>query len=162
MNQILQGLPMTVFGVGSQTRAFSYISDVAPVIARAPETPAAYNQIFNVGADQPYSVNDLAAAVAEAMGVAPRVTHLAAREEVVHAFSAHGKAATVFGTHSPCELHAGLTRMADWVKRHGARQSTEFGEIEVEKNLPKSWRKVESPAVPAGHINQMDSAQRHA
>ncbi len=35
MNQILQGKPMTVFGDGTQTRAFSYIGDVAPVIAES-------------------------------------------------------------------------------------------------------------------------------
>ena len=35
MNQILQGLPMTIFGDGTQTRAFSYIDDVAPVMAEA-------------------------------------------------------------------------------------------------------------------------------
>jgi len=32
MNQIMQGRPMTIFGDGKQTRAFSYIDDVAPVI----------------------------------------------------------------------------------------------------------------------------------
>ncbi len=72
MNQILQGHPMTVFGDGTQTRAFSYIGDVAPIIAAAAETPAAYNQVFNIGADQAYSVNALAEAVAGAMGVAPQ------------------------------------------------------------------------------------------
>src|SRR5690606_24729495 len=30
MNQIMQGKPLTVFGDGQQTRAFSYIDDVAP------------------------------------------------------------------------------------------------------------------------------------
>ena len=59
MNQILQDKPMTVFGDGTQTRAFSYIGDIAPLIADAIDTPAAYNQIFNVGADQPYTVNEL-------------------------------------------------------------------------------------------------------
>jgi len=58
MNQILQGKPMTVFGDGSQTRAFSYIGDVAPIIAEAVDVPDAYNQVFNIGADQPYSVNE--------------------------------------------------------------------------------------------------------
>ena len=41
MNQILQGRPMTIFGDGSQTRAFSYIDDVAPIVAEAMDVPAA-------------------------------------------------------------------------------------------------------------------------
>ncbi len=35
MNQILQNKPLTVFGNGEQSRAFSYIGDVAPVIAKS-------------------------------------------------------------------------------------------------------------------------------
>jgi UDP-glucose 4-epimerase len=140
MNQILQGKAMTVFGDGNQTRAFSYISDVAPVIARAPETPAAYNQVFNVGADRPYTVNELALAVARAMGVEASIAHLPSREEVVHAFSSHRKAEAVFGAQRPCELAQGLERMAAWVKNHGARQSQSFKEVEILKNLPQVWQ----------------------
>src|SRR5215472_3143837 len=36
MNQVMQGQPMTIFGDGTQTRAFSHIGDVAPIIATAP------------------------------------------------------------------------------------------------------------------------------
>jgi UDP-glucose 4-epimerase len=43
MNQIMQGKPVTIFGDGEQTRAFSYIGDVAPVIAESIERPSAYN-----------------------------------------------------------------------------------------------------------------------
>src|ERR1700746_1577288 len=60
MNQILQGKPMTIFGDGEQRRAFSHISDVAPIIARCIERRPAYNRVFNIGADVPYSVNVLA------------------------------------------------------------------------------------------------------
>jgi hypothetical protein len=35
MSRILQGQPLTVFGAGEQTRAFSSIDAVAPVIARS-------------------------------------------------------------------------------------------------------------------------------
>src|SRR5262245_62533911 len=59
INNLLQGKPMTIFGDGTQTRAFSYIGDVAPIIAKSIEVPEAYNQIFNIGADQPYSINEL-------------------------------------------------------------------------------------------------------
>src|SRR3954471_22651876 len=59
MNQALKGEPFTVFGDGEQTRAFSYIGDVAPAIARSVEVPAAYNETFNIGGDTPYTVNTL-------------------------------------------------------------------------------------------------------
>ena len=87
MNQIMQDLPLTIFGDGTQSRAFSYIADVAPVIARGGFEPRAYGQIFNVGADKPYSVSELASTVGRAMGTEPTITHLPARNEVLHAFS---------------------------------------------------------------------------
>jgi UDP-glucose 4-epimerase len=52
MNQLLRGEPMTIFGDGSQTRAFSHVDDVAPVIAGSVDVPAARNATFNVGADE--------------------------------------------------------------------------------------------------------------
>jgi len=54
MNQILAGRPLTVFGDGTQTRAFSYVGDVAPIVARSVDVEAARNEVFNVGADQPF------------------------------------------------------------------------------------------------------------
>ena len=139
MNQILQGKPMTVFGDGMQTRAFSYIREVAPIIARSIETPAAYNEIFNIGADQPYTVNELAEAVARSMGVEPQIAYVPARNEVMAAYSSHEKIARVFGERPSWSLEQGLGRMADWVKQHGARSSQKFEGVEVTKNFPKAW-----------------------
>jgi UDP-glucose 4-epimerase len=141
MNQLLQGKAMTIFGDGKQTRAFSYVSDVAPVIARAAERPASWNQIFNVGADQAYSVLELSRVVARAMGVEPRVLHEAPRNEVLHAFSSHARVQQHFGDLiRNVPLEDGVGRMAEWAKGVGARQSVRFPEIEVEKNMPPSWR----------------------
>jgi UDP-glucose 4-epimerase len=139
MNNILQGKPMTVFGDGSQSRAFSYIGDMAPMMAEAIEISAAYNQIFNVGADHPYTINELAHAIAAAMGVEPNIAYLPARNEVLNAYSSHAKVHQVFGERSQHTLEEGLSRMAAWVKQHGARSSTKFDGIEVMKNFPKAW-----------------------
>ncbi len=139
MNQIMQGDPMTIFGDGRQTRAFSYIDDVAPIIARSIETPAAYNQVFNVGADTPYSINFLAHVVADAMGVESNIIHLPALNEVEHAFSSHDKMHRVFGDWEPVGLEDGVRRMAEWACVVGAHSSKNFDEIEVWHNLPPSW-----------------------
>jgi UDP-glucose 4-epimerase len=56
MNSIMKKMPMFIFGDGRQTRAFTHIDDVAPYIARAVKTNGAENEIFNIGADTPYSV----------------------------------------------------------------------------------------------------------
>jgi UDP-glucose 4-epimerase len=139
MNQLLRGEPMTVFGDGQQQRAFTHISDVAPIIARSVDVPEARNQVFNVGADVPFTVNALAQIVAAAMELPLKVTHLDPRNEVQVAFSDHSKAERVFGAASKLPLEQGIEKMAKWAKTHGARESNVFDNIEVVKNLPPSW-----------------------
>lgn len=139
MNQVMQGQPMTIFGDGLQTRAFSHVDDVAEPIALAPLVPAAYQQVFNVGADQPYTVLELAHEVARAFGVQPAIRHLDGRKEVVHAYASHVKAHGVFGHSNAIGLREGIARMAVWVRERGPMTPVEFSNIEVRKNLPASW-----------------------
>jgi UDP-glucose 4-epimerase len=139
MNQVLQGQPLTIFGDGQQSRAFSYIDDVAPVIARSVFIPDAYGQVFNVGGDQPYTVNELALAVCETLGVAPDLRYLPARHEVQHAYASHDKARTFFDLPQPTDLHTGLARMAAWVRQVGSRKTQDFANIEVPIGLPAGW-----------------------
>ena len=142
MNQILKGEPMTIFGDGEQQRAFTHINDVAPIVAESINFPAAYNQIFNIGADVPFTVNNLAGVVAKKMGVPCDVKHLEARKEVTFAFSDHSKAERVFGKRKKTSLKGGVGSMAAWVKAHGARTSGVFEGIEIMKNLPPSWSRA--------------------
>lgn len=142
MNQILRREPMTIFGDGKQERAFTHISDVAPVLADSVNVPTARNEIFNIGADVPFTVNHLAEAVGKTMGVRPEVSHLDARNEVKFAFSDHSKAERVFGKRKKTSLEEGLSRMATWVRSHGARTSGVFEDIEIRKMLPPSWAKA--------------------
>ncbi len=139
MNQVLQGQPMTIFGDGQQTRAFTYIRDIVPIMVDALDIPEARNQVFNLGADQPYTVCELAERVARAMGVEPKIRFLPARNEVRHAYSSHDKLRRVFGQRPTHSLDEGLAAMAAWVRQHGARQSQKFRQIEVERNLPSVW-----------------------
>jgi UDP-glucose 4-epimerase len=142
MNQLLRGEPMSIFGDGNQQRAFTHINDVAPILAKSVEYPEARNQIFNVGADVPNTVNELADIVSGAMAVPCTVAHLEQRNEVKIAFSDHSKAERVFGGGVKTSLRDGVGSMAAWVKNHGARESSVFEGIEVMKKLPASWAKA--------------------
>jgi len=145
MNQIMTGRPMSVFGDGTQRRAFSYVGDIAPAIAASAWTPAAHGRTFNIGADRDYTVLELARAVAAAMGVPEHpVTHLAPRNEVREAWADHSAVATVLGPFSETSLETGLARMATWVRRVGPRAGQPFEGIELSRGLPASWAALTS------------------
>ena len=141
MNQALRGEPMPLFGDGLQTRAFTHVDDVAPLIAGSIEVPAARGQVFNIGADEACTVFDLAHLVAREMGVEPSLTFLPGRREVVHAYASHEKLRRVFGAGpgGTVSLADGIRRMAAWARHHGSRESRGFSAIEIAKNLPPSW-----------------------
>jgi UDP-glucose 4-epimerase len=142
MNQLLKGEAMTIYGDGTQRRAFTHINDVAPVIARSIDVHAARNQVFNIGSDAPHSVNDLARVVAHAMGAECRINHLEARNEVKVAFADHAKVERVLGEVAATTLEGGIRTMAEWVKGNGARESNIFEAIEIVKNMPSSWASI--------------------
>jgi UDP-glucose 4-epimerase len=140
MNQIMRGEPLTVFGDGTQTRAFSYIKEISGIITDSVGVKEAYGQIFNIGAETPYTVNDLAREVCAVFGVKPVINYLEARKEVMHAFSSSEKVRRVFPGAPTYTLRQGLELMAAWAKAEGPRTTNPFAEIEIEKNLPLSWR----------------------
>lgn len=136
MNQIMQGRPVTIFGDGTQTRAFSHVSDVAPLMAASIDNRRAYNQVFNIGADQPFTILELMQVVAREMGVKPEAVFLEKRDEVQHAVSDHGKLRRFFDVPEPLPLAEGIRRMALWAKKAGPREVRMFEALEITKNLP--------------------------
>lgn len=139
MNQIMQNKPLTIFGDGEQQRAFTYIGDVAPIIANSIFNPLAYNDVFNIGSNTFASVNKLVKIVADAMNTEVTVNHLLARNEVVNAYSDHSKAQNILGYKDITSLEDGVNKMALWAKKEGSKQSKKFDNIEITKNLPPSW-----------------------
>ena len=142
MNQLIKGESLTIFGDGSQTRAFSYINDVAPHIANSINIKSAYNKIFNIGGDIDYSVNQLAKTTMEVMGLSQDINYQPARNEVLHAYADHTNAKKVFNLNEDnfINLKEGIEKMADWVSKVGSRESNYFGEIEIHEKLPPIWK----------------------
>lgn len=139
MNQIMQGLPLTIFGDGSQTRAFSYVKDLSPIISKSFAVKKAYNEIFNIGAEHPYTINELALEVCRAMNVESKIVYIDERNEVKHAYASHEKVRNYFGVESKYSLQEGLSVMANWARKTGVKESKRFKHIEIKKNMPESW-----------------------
>lgn len=140
MNRMRKGEPLSVFGDGLQTRAFSYVGDIVPVLVAAANRPEMYQQIFNVGGDTPYTILELADAVRTVFGQLDYpIHHWPPRYEVTHAYSSHDK------LRKYCELDQtsltdGMKAMADWAKTVPDPENLWHRQPEIEKNLPEVWR----------------------
>lgn len=141
INQAMQNKPLTIFGDGSQTRAFTYIKDISSVIANAVFTQEAYNQVFNIGADKDYTVQELAEKIIRTMKTSSAIRYLESRLEAPHAHSTHEKINTVFpNTTKPMPLDEGLKRMIAWAQQTGPKPSQKFSPIEITEKLPDGWK----------------------
>jgi UDP-glucose 4-epimerase len=60
VGQALAGEPITVFGDGRQSRAFTYVGDVVSGLVRLAASPAATGQVFNIGNEEEISMMALA------------------------------------------------------------------------------------------------------
>ena len=140
INQLMQGKPFTVFGDGEQTRAFTYIGDVVTPMVRCLDLPATIGEVFNLGADQPHTVNELAAALMKCMETESAIEYLPVRGEQRHAYSDHSKLRRFFpDLPDPTPLETGLARKDEWARAVGPRTTKLFSEVELTQNMPPSW-----------------------
>jgi UDP-glucuronate decarboxylase len=66
--QALRGLPITIYGEGSQTRSFCYVDDLAEALLRLMETPANFVGPINLGNPGEFTIRQLAEMVLELTG----------------------------------------------------------------------------------------------
>jgi UDP-glucose 4-epimerase len=73
--QALRGEPITVYGTGDQSRCFGHVRDTVDAMLRLIETPAAINQVINVGSTEETTIRRLAEHVRDVAGsTSPIVT----------------------------------------------------------------------------------------
>jgi len=68
VQRALQGAPLEVHGDGNQTRSFCHVSDTIRALYALMEERSISGEIFNIGATERVSINDLAARVLRATG----------------------------------------------------------------------------------------------
>jgi UDP-glucose 4-epimerase len=75
VKQALLGHPLTVFGDGSQSRCFTYVSDVVDALIKLADHPDAVGQVFNIGnAAEEVTILDLARRVKARAGSKSEIT----------------------------------------------------------------------------------------
>lgn len=139
LRQTILGEPVTIFGDGRQTRAFTYVGDIVPYIAGSVDVPAARNRVINLGGEGETSINELAVCIAEVAGVELRTEHLKARSEARHVRVDHALARELLGFAPKTSLREGMRRMLDWLRTSRLPEKTRFTNIELMENLPAGW-----------------------
>lgn len=146
IRQCIEEKPITIFGDGNQTRAFSPVSGVAPLIAGCIDRPDTWNQTYNIGGDKPLSVKHIAALVREEAHKrgfdVKDVEYLPARLEAVHAFCDHSKVKRAFVQPEEESIEDCIADMFNEAACKPLRPMMQLPPVEITTNLPESWKKL--------------------
>jgi UDP-glucose 4-epimerase len=132
----LAGLPMIVFGDGTQTRDFTFVEDTARGILLAGTSPKAVGQTINVGAGREVTVRDLAGIIADVTGRPDAaITHEGPRPgDVLRLCADSGRARELLGYEPRVSLREGLARLLDWYRASGVPAARL-----LEQERPRNW-----------------------
>ena len=116
MLRCLAGKPMIVFGDGTQTRDFTYVSDSARGIILAGNTTAAIGRTLNLGSGFELSINELARTIAEIADTPDaEIVHEEARPgDVLRLYADLSQAKALLGYAPQVRLEQGLAQLLDW------------------------------------------------
>lgn len=84
--QALEGQPITVYGDGTQTRAFAHVADVVEGLVGLMHHPHAVGQVFNLGNDQEISIRALAERVLALTGSSSEIRYVPYNEAYAAGF----------------------------------------------------------------------------
>jgi len=140
IRQVLANEPITIFGDGNQTRAFSdiqyYMQPLETVIySHTTET-------FNIGADKFYMINEVANIVHDVgikLGYKPKIQHLETRDEIKFAYCNHDKAKTLLNFKDKTNIENLIYEMFLWAKDQPKREVKKYN-YEINKNLYSYWK----------------------
>ena len=140
MYQHLNNEPMTIFGDGEQTRAFSFIDDSIEPLFNAAVRPEASNEIINLGGIEEISIKDANKMLCKVIGEDIEVQHLEGRHEVKHAIPTYQKSVDILGFKYKTSMYNGLTQMWEWAKKQPMRDRFVWSEYELDKGMYSFWK----------------------
>ena len=90
VRQALRGEPITVYGDGRQSRAFTYVGDAVRALLELPRHPAAFGEVFNVGGGREVTIMELARLVRERTGSASEIVMVPYDQAYAPGLRGHG------------------------------------------------------------------------
>jgi UDP-glucose 4-epimerase len=141
MYQILNNLPISVYGDGEQTRAFSYIDDCLESFWNAAVLKEASKQIINVGGIEGYTINEAAEMLCEITGYdKSNIKHLEPRHEVKWCVPSYEKSIKLLDYKEKTTLKEGLKKMWEWAKTQPNRERYKWENYEITNGLYEYWK----------------------
>lgn len=139
MYYLINDKPITIFGDGTQRRAFSFIDDSLEPLFKAHFEPKASKQIINLGGIKDYSINECADIIKQVVGRGD-IQYLEQRHEVHTAVPTWEKSVDILGFKHSTDLKEGLTKMWDWAKSQPNRNRFVWPTYELEKGIYTFWK----------------------
>ena len=119
VRKALEGEPLTIAGVGDQSRRFVYVEDLAQGVVDALR-PVAANRVYNLVSDRDVSIKEIAHTVREQVGDV-EVVHTEARAADFGGVVVCGKrAARELGWQASTPFEEGVRRYIDWYRANQA------------------------------------------
>jgi len=120
INQALKGEPVTVFGDGSQTRSFTYVTDQIEGLLLLASLDEARGQVINIGNVGEITVLALAKKVIEITGSPSTITfHPLPEDDPLRRRPDVTRAKQILGWEPKVPLEKGLIRTIEWIKSRG-------------------------------------------
>lgn len=120
IGQALNGETVTVFGDGSQTRSFTYVTDQIEGLLRLASLDAARGQVINIGNVNEITVLSLAKKVIEITGSSSTISfHPLPEDDPLRRRPDVTRAKQVLGWEPKVPLESGLVRTIEWIRSCG-------------------------------------------
>jgi len=114
---ILNGEAIIVYGDGSQTRDFTYISDVVDATIKAMESDTV--GVFNIGSGSRITVNELVNTLETILNRKTKITHIEKQKgDVPDTLADTSKAKTAFGYEPRVNIKKGIKLFYEWYEKN--------------------------------------------
>lgn len=139
MYQKLNNQPITIYGDGTQTRAFSFIDDSIKPLWKAATTPGASKEIINLGGIEEITIKNASDVLLDIIG-STDVVHLEKRHEVHFAVPTYQKSVDILGFEYKTSLKDGLRSMWEWANQQPMRDRFIWPEYELDNGIYNFWK----------------------